>query len=88
MTVRLSMSSFAGTARTLVAVGTVRLASIFATTRAAAPLRTVGSVGVAGEAAVMGAGAGAGTGAGAGVGAGAGAAEGGGAMAPLATACA
>ena len=34
---RLSMSSLAGTARTLVAVGTVRLVSMLATTRAAAP---------------------------------------------------
>src|SRR4051794_15236406 len=39
MTVRLSTSNFAGTARTLVAVGTVRLASMFATTREAAPRR-------------------------------------------------
>src|SRR3954452_25390725 len=39
MTVRLSTSNFAGTARTLVAVGTVRLASMFATTRDAAPRR-------------------------------------------------
>src|SRR5438477_13137571 len=37
MTVRLSMRSFAGIARTLVAVGTARLASMFVTTRAAAP---------------------------------------------------
>src|SRR4051812_42004823 len=37
MTTRLSMSSLAGTARTLVAVGTVRLASMLATVRAAAP---------------------------------------------------
>src|SRR4051812_45177396 len=36
-TVRLSMSSFAGMARTLVAVGTARLASMLVTTRAAAP---------------------------------------------------
>src|SRR6478735_9414813 len=38
MTIRLSISSFAGTARTLVAVGIVRLASMLATTRAAGPL--------------------------------------------------
>src|SRR3954466_7427612 len=38
MTTRLSMSSLAGMTRTLVAVGTVRLASMLATTRAAAPL--------------------------------------------------
>ena len=53
MTVRLSMSSLAGTARTLVAVGTARLASMLSTTRAAGPLRmTVSDVlagGVAGR---------------------------------------
>src|SRR4051812_47044478 len=38
MTTRLSISSLAGMTRTLVAVGTVRLASMLATTRAAAPL--------------------------------------------------
>src|SRR3954452_20640367 len=38
MTTRLSISSFAGIALTLVAVGTVRLASMLETTRAAAPL--------------------------------------------------
>src|SRR6478736_6665568 len=38
MTVRLSMSSLAGTARTEVAVGTSRLASMLSTTRAAGPL--------------------------------------------------
>ena len=38
MTTRLSMSSLAGMARTLVAVGTCRLASMLVTTRAAAPL--------------------------------------------------
>src|SRR5579875_1249316 len=53
MTTRLSMSSFAGTARTLVAVGTVRLASMLATTRAAAPRNgwvgtSCGGVGAAG----------------------------------------
>src|SRR4051812_30127862 len=37
ITMRLSISSLAGTARTLVAVGTVRLVSMLATTRAAAP---------------------------------------------------
>src|SRR5215469_14155679 len=37
MTIRLSMSNLAGIARTLVAVGTPRLASMFATVRAAAP---------------------------------------------------
>src|ERR1700760_1334503 len=37
MTILLSMSSLAGTARTLVAVGTLRLAAMFATVRAAAP---------------------------------------------------
>ena len=36
---RLSMSSLAGTARTLVAVGTVRLVSMLVTTRAAGPRR-------------------------------------------------
>ena len=42
MTVRLSMSSLAGTARTLVAVGTARLAFMLVTTRAAGPLSGVG----------------------------------------------
>src|SRR5580704_19644010 len=37
MTTRFSISSFAGTARTLVAVGTVRLAAMFWAVRAAAP---------------------------------------------------
>jgi hypothetical protein len=37
ITTRLSTSSFAGTARTEVAVGTVRLVSMFSTTRAAGP---------------------------------------------------
>src|SRR6476661_5420593 len=37
MTARLSMRSLAGTARTLVAVGTARLLSMFVTTRAAGP---------------------------------------------------
>src|SRR3954451_3811242 len=39
MTIRLSISSLAGTARTLVAVGTWRLVSMFVTTRAAGPRR-------------------------------------------------
>src|ERR1019366_8540966 len=37
MTTRLSMRSLAGTTRTLVAVGTLRLASMLVTVRAAAP---------------------------------------------------
>ena len=37
MTIRLSTSSLAGTARTLVAVGTARLAVMLLTVRAAAP---------------------------------------------------
>src|SRR6476469_7742963 len=41
MTVRLSMSSFTGTERTLVAVGTLRLTSMFCTVRAGAPRSTV-----------------------------------------------
>ncbi len=41
MTMRLSHSSFTGTERTLVAVGTVRLASMLATVRAGAPFSTV-----------------------------------------------
>src|SRR5688500_6059860 len=41
ITVRLSMSSLAGTARTQVAVGTARLACMFETTRAAGPLSGV-----------------------------------------------
>src|SRR5690625_246828 len=46
MTMRLSASSLAGTARTLVAVGTWRLLSMFFTTRAAGPRSlTVPSVG-------------------------------------------
>ena len=40
---RLSISSLAGTARTLVAVGTARLASMLVTVRAAAPRRMAGS---------------------------------------------
>ncbi len=50
MTMRLSTSSFAGTARTLVAVGTPRLVSMLVTTRAAAPLMRTCS-GAAGSAA-------------------------------------
>ncbi|CAB4850796.1 unannotated protein [freshwater metagenome] len=42
-TIRLSISSFAGMARTLVAVGTPRLLSILATTRADPPLIGVGT---------------------------------------------
>src|ERR1700710_2304741 len=41
ITTRLSMSSFTGTERTLVAVGTVRLASMFWAVRAGAPRSTV-----------------------------------------------
>src|SRR3954452_16961280 len=41
ITTRLSASSFAGTARTLVDVGTVSEVGMLATTRAAAPRRTV-----------------------------------------------
>src|SRR3954465_5671685 len=53
ITMRLSIRSLTGTERTLVAVGTVRLASMFCAVRAGAPRRTVrvGSslaVGVAG----------------------------------------
>jgi hypothetical protein len=40
---RFSIISLAGTARTLVAVGTDSDASMFVTTRAAGPLSTVGS---------------------------------------------
>src|SRR5215471_1811005 len=43
MTMRLSMSSLAGTARTLVAVGTARLAAMFCAVRAAAPRSLVSS---------------------------------------------
>src|SRR5919206_2949688 len=58
MTTRLSISSLAGTARTLVAVGTVRLASMFATTRAAGPRRrTVVSAASSAAGAAFGAGA-------------------------------
>src|SRR5690348_7454773 len=41
ITIRLSMSSLTGTERTLVAVGTARLASMFCAVRAGAPRRTV-----------------------------------------------
>src|SRR4051794_6977570 len=41
ITMRLSISSLTGTERTLVAVGTVRLASMFCAVRAGAPRRTV-----------------------------------------------
>ena len=41
MTIRLSQSSLTGTERTLVAVGTVRLTSMFCTVRAGAPRSTV-----------------------------------------------
>src|SRR5918998_6941464 len=43
MTVRLSHSSLTGTVRTLVAVGTVRLVSMFLAVRAGAPLSVVSS---------------------------------------------
>src|SRR5450432_2101100 len=46
ITRRLSATSLAGMSRTLVAVGTARLASMFATVRAAAPLSGVTSSGV------------------------------------------
>ena len=57
MTTRLSTSSFAGTARTLVAVGTARLASMLVTVRAAAPFSgrppgVDGALGIAGRSAV------------------------------------
>src|SRR3954453_567664 len=80
---RLSASSFAGTARTLVAVGTVSETFMFFTTAADAPRRgdclpaATGAAGVlvAGAAGLaLGAGAGAGSGSGAGAAAGAGAA--------------
>ena len=41
MTIRLSQSSLTGTDRTLVAVGTERLASMLLTVRAGAPRSTV-----------------------------------------------
>src|SRR5260370_25625070 len=70
MTILLSTSSLAGTARTLVAVGTARLAVMLVTVRAAAPrslLTSVPGLGGGGAAAAGGAGTGAG---GAGTGAG------------------
>ncbi len=51
MTIRLSMSSFAGTARTLVAVGTLRLAIMFCAVRAAAPRSLLRSASAGGAAA-------------------------------------
>src|ERR1700729_2287480 len=51
MTIRLSISSFAGTARTLVAVGTVRLAAMFWAGRAAAPRSLLSSASLGGGAA-------------------------------------
>src|SRR3984957_9726875 len=61
MTIRLSISNWAGTARTLVAVGTLRLAAMFSAVRAAAPRSLLRSAslggGVAGEACAGGAGA-------------------------------
>src|SRR6056300_1219442 len=42
MTTRLSINNFTGTERTLVAVGTLRLASMLVTTRPAAPRRISG----------------------------------------------
>ena len=50
MTIRLSISSFAGTARTLVAVGTVRLAAMFCAVRAAAPRSLLSSASLGGGA--------------------------------------
>src|SRR5690242_8052656 len=69
MTTRLSISSSAGIARTLVAVGTARLASMLATTRAAAPLSvfvppSVDAAGFGSGSFVVAAGSGAGLGAG------------------------
>src|SRR5579863_493603 len=67
ITIRLSTSSLAGTERTLVAVGTDRLAVMLVTVRAAAPRSLLTSApGTAGGAAGPGAGAGAGAEAGAG----------------------
>src|SRR5947209_6827487 len=78
-TLRLTSTSFAGTTRALVAVGTERLVSMFVAVRAAAPRRASASVdlALAGSAlagsALAGAGAAAGPGAGAGAGVAAGA---------------
>ncbi len=66
ITVRLSMSSLAGTARTEVAVGTVRLVSMLSTTRAAAPRSGMVSISSATRAAASTAGTAAGAGAAAG----------------------
>src|SRR3954468_8248110 len=73
MTMRLSASSLAGTARTLVAVGTVSDTFMFLTTAAAAPRRgdwapaATGAAGLAaGAAGLLSAGVAAGAGAGAG----------------------
>ncbi len=52
MTMRLSMSSFAGTARTVVAVGTSRLDSMLVTTRALAPRMGVVLASLSGPAAL------------------------------------
>src|ERR1700722_14022931 len=50
MTIRLSMSSFAGTTRTLVAVGTLRLAAMFSAVLAAAPRSLLTSASLGGGA--------------------------------------
>src|SRR5215207_9114131 len=80
ITIRLSNSSLTGTDRTLVAVGTARLASMLATVRAAAPRRmtlstspgpALGAVGAGALAAGAGAAAGAGSAGAGGVSAGA-----------------
>src|SRR5215218_2242269 len=65
MTIRLSASSFAGTARTLVAVGTVSETFMFLTTAAAAPRRGDCEPAATGAAAVLAAGLSAGFAAGA-----------------------
>src|SRR5450755_5069170 len=73
MTIRLSTSSLAGTARTLVAVGTPRLAVMLVTVRAAAPRSLLTSApGPAGGACGAGVAGGASAACGAGVAAGAG----------------
>src|SRR5437868_3758376 len=71
MTMRLSIISFAGIARTLVAVGMVSEADMFRATAAAAPRRTFDSGPAAGAAAGFAAGAGAAAGFAAAAGAGA-----------------
>src|SRR5215472_11023300 len=70
MTILLSVSSLAGTARTLVAVGTARLAVMLVTVRAAAPRSLLTSVpsGSGGDAAGAGGACGAGGAGGAGAG--------------------